>query len=126
MKKLFFAITIFCSSFIFSQDIPKDAYVITEQVAEFPDGGVQNFRNLILNNFRTEKIQGTGNESCEIKFVIDQNGFIRDVQALGTNEIFNKEAIRAVAKIKTKWIPAKINGQSVRYKMRIPLYMIFN
>ena len=69
---------------------------------------------------------GKGKEFCELKFIIDRDGSITNVTANGTNESFNKEAIRAITKIKTKWIPAKINGELVRYRFRIPLNLDFN
>lgn len=126
MKKIILIFSLLIFGFIFSQEISKDADVITEQIAEFPDGGYNNFRKLVEGNFREKKVLGKGKEFCELKFVIERDGSITDVTANGTNESFNKEAIRAISKIKTKWIPAKINGQPVRYRFRIPLNLDFN
>lgn len=103
----------------------KRGLCITEQIAEFPDGGSQNFRKLIVDNFREKKVKGEGKESCELKFVIGRDGSISNITANGSNESFNKEAIRAISKIKTKWIPATIDGQPVRYRFRIPLNLDF-
>ena len=126
MKVFLFVFTIVCSSLMYSQENTKEAYVITEQIAEFPDGGSQNFRKLIVNNFREKKVKGEGKESCELKFVIERDGSISNITANGSNESFNKEAIRAISRIKTKWIPATIDGQPVRYRFRIPLKLDFN
>lgn len=126
MKKGILICTILLSGFIFSQEITKDSYTITEQIAEFPNGGVTKFRQLIADNFREKKVQGKGKEFCELRFIIERDGSICKVDANGSNESFNKEAIRAISKIKTKWIPAKINGQPVRYRFRIPLNLDFN
>ena len=126
MKVFLFVFTIVCSSLMYSQENTKEAYVITEQIAEFPDGGSQNFRKLIVNNFREKKVKGEGKESCELKFVIERDGSISNITANGSNESFNQEAIRAISKIKTKWIPATIDGQPVRYRFRIPLNLDFN
>lgn len=126
MKKIILIFSLLIFGFIFSQEISKDADVITEQIAEFPDGGYNNFRKLVEENFREKKVLGKGKEFCELKFVIERDGSITDVTAKGTNESFNKEAIRAISKIKTKWNPAKINGQAVRYRFRIPLNLDFN
>ena len=60
MKKLYFICAILLSGFIFSQEITKGADTITEQIAEFPDGGVTKFRQLIADNFREKKVQGQG------------------------------------------------------------------
>ena len=126
MKKLYFICAILLSGFIFSQEITKEADTITEQTAEFPDGGVTKFRQLIADNFREKKVQGQGKEFCELAFVIERDGSLSNIKANGTNDSFNKEAIRAISKIKTKWIPAKINGELVRYRFRIPLNLDFN
>ncbi len=126
MKKLYFICAILLSGFIFSQEITKEADTITEQIAEFPDGGAIKFRQLIADNFREKKVQGQGKEFCDLAFVIERDGSISNVKANGTNDSFNKEAIRAISKIKTKWIPAKINGELVRYRFRIPLNLDFN
>ena len=37
-------------------------------------------------------------------------------KASGSNSDFNSEAVRTVKSIKTKWVPAKINGQPVRQR----------
>ena len=126
MKKLVFVFIILCSSLIFSQEIITDDIVKSERIAEFPDGGSQNFRKLIVDNFREKKVKGEGEESCELQFVIERDGSLTNIIANGSNDSFNKEAIRAISKIKTKWIPATIDGQPVRYRFRIPLNLNFN
>ena len=112
------------AGFGFSQNIPSTETDV-EQMAIFPNGGAENFRKLIAENFRENKVQGKGKEFCELTFVIDREGKVTDIKAHGTNESFNKEAIRAISKIKTRWIPAKINNQNVRYRFRIPLNLDF-
>lgn len=126
MKKLFFLSMILISLFISSQEITKDTYTITLQIAEFPNGGATGFRQIIVDNFRENKVKGKGNESCELRFIIERDGSISTVEANGSNESFNKEAIRAISKVKTKWIPATIDNQPVRYRFRIPLNLDFN
>lgn len=126
MKKILLIFSLLIFGFTFSQEITKETYVITEQIAEFPNGGISNFRKLIAENFREKKVVGKGKEFCELIFIIERDGSITDVTANGTNESFNKEAIRAISKIKTKWIPAKINRQAVRYRFRVPLHLDFN
>ncbi len=126
MKNLVFIFTLLIFGFTYAQEISEDTYIITEKLAEFPGGGVQNFRKLVAENFREKKVTGKGKEFCELKFVIDRDGSITDIKAFGTNASFNKEAIRAISKIKTKWSPAKINGQAVRYRFRLPLNLDFN
>ena len=66
-----------------------------------------------------------GTVKTEVTFVVERDGSITDVKANGSNKDFNAEAIRTVKSIKNKWAPAKINGQSVRYRYRMPLTMQF-
>lgn len=127
MKKLILIFTLLNSFFIFSQEAKEDThYVETERLAEFPDGGVTKFRQLIADNFREKKVKGHGKEFCELTFVIERDGSISSIKANGTNDSFNREAIHAISKIKTKWIPVRINDQAVRYRFRIPLNLTFD
>ncbi|WP_326981471.1 energy transducer TonB [Chryseobacterium sp. MYb264] len=96
-----------------------------EKAAEFPKG-INVFRQMLLKNFRGKKIKGTENMSCELLFIIDKTGSMTDIKATGNNQSFNEEVIRSVSKIKDKWVPAEINGQKVRYRVRIPLHFNFD
>lgn len=125
MKKslLFFALIL--SFLAFAQTVSADSAVVTEKTAHFPDGGAKNFRQLLADNFRSKKVKGSGKVSCQLKFVVETDGSITNVTVTGSNESFNKEAVRAISLIKTKWEPAKMNGVPVRYWFKVPLSMIF-
>ncbi|MCJ8153578.1 energy transducer TonB [Chryseobacterium sp. SSA4.19] len=100
-------------------------YTEVEQTAEFP-GGINAFRNKVSGNFDGSAMNGDeGTVKTEITFVVERDGSITDVKASGKNSDFNAEAIRTIKSIKNKWTPAKINGQSVRYRFRLPLTMNF-
>lgn len=100
-------------------------YSEVEQVAEFP-GGINSFRNKVQSNFDGSAMNGDeGTVKTEITFVVERDGSITDVKANGKNSDFNSEAIRTIKSIKNKWAPAKINGQAVRYRFRLPLTMNF-
>ena len=66
-----------------------------------------------------------GTVKTEVTFVVERDGSITDVKASGPNKDFNAEAIRTVKSVRNKWAPAKINGQAVRYRYRLPLTMQF-
>ncbi|MDH6251168.1 protein TonB [Chryseobacterium sp. H1D6B] len=98
-------------------------YTEVEQTAEFP-GGINAFRNKVSNNFDTSALEGAeGVVKGEVTFVVERDGSITDVKVTGANSDFNTEAVRTIKSIKNKWAPAKINGQSVRYRFRLPLAM---
>jgi protein TonB len=100
-------------------------YSEVEQTAEFP-GGINAFRNKVSGNFDGSAMNGDeGTVKTEITFVVERDGSITDVKANGKNSDFNSEAVRTIKSIKNKWTPAKINGQSVRYRFRLPLTMNF-
>ncbi len=100
-------------------------YDDVEQLAEFP-GGINKFRSSVQNNFDTGVMDGDeGTVRTTITFVVERDGSITDIKADGPNKGFNAEAIRTVKSVKNKWSPAKINGQAVRYRYRLPLAMQF-
>ncbi|WP_407402031.1 energy transducer TonB [Chryseobacterium sp.] len=100
-------------------------YSEVEQTAEFP-GGINAFRNKVSGNFDGSAMNGDeGTVKTEITFVVERDGSITDVKANGKNADFNAEAVRTIKSVKNKWTPAKINGQSVRYRFRLPLTMNF-
>lgn len=100
-------------------------YSEVEQTAEFP-GGINAFRNKVSGNFDGSAMNGDeGTVRAEVTFVVERDGSITDVKANGKNADFNSEAVRTIKSIKNKWTPAKINGQSVRYRFRLPLTMNF-
>lgn len=100
-------------------------YTEVEQTAEFP-GGINAFRNKVSSNFDGSAMNGdAGTVKAEITFVVERDGSITDVKASGSNSDFNAEAVRTIKSVKNKWTPAKINGQSVRYRFRLPLTMNF-
>lgn len=126
-------------SFVFSQEeriqaqidkpqreISKDSiYTMTEQGAEFP-GGLDKFRQGLSDNFDASAIKGKGQFSCELSFVILENGQISNLDVKGNDIAFNNEAIRALGSMKNKvWKPGKMNGEPVKSRYKIPFKINF-
>lgn len=102
-----------------------EVYESVDQEAEFP-GSLNSFRNKIAENFDNSAMEGgEGTLKTTVTFIVERDGSISDVKASGSNSDFNNEAVRTVKSIKTKWVPAKINGQPVRQRFRLPLTMNF-
>ena len=102
-----------------------EVYESVDQEAEFP-GSLNSFRNKIAENFDNSAMEGgEGTLKTTVTFIVERDGSISDVKASGSNPDFNSEAVRTVKSIKTKWVPAKINGQPVRQRFRLPLTMNF-
>ena len=106
-------------------DISTVTFMIDTEPS-FP-GGMSAFRKEFSQNFNTFALEKTdgGTLKTVVYYVVEVDGSILYVKAIGENESFNKEAIRAVTKIKEKWIPATINGQAVRERFKIPLTINF-
>jgi len=86
----------------------------------FP-GGVDKFRQFIGSNFRFES---DDDESINllIQFIVEKNGQITDVEVVkSNNEEANKEAVRVLKSLKTKWNPGKMGDKAVRVQYKIPI-----
>lgn len=95
------------------------------KLAVFPSGMIV-LKKMIVENFRMRKIISNAEiETCQIKFVVDKEGSMVDVKAFGSNESFNREAERAILKIKDKWIPGELNGEKVGSRFSIPLTITY-
>ena len=57
--------------------------------------------------------------------MVETDGTVNRIIAVGDNDEFNKEAERALKSIKTKYAPAKVNNLVVRHILRMPLSMNF-
>ncbi|MBH1958969.1 MAG: energy transducer TonB [Flavobacteriia bacterium] len=130
MKKILFISLFLSAGLVFAQTKTENPNVETTQkdvdkLAEFP-GGINEFRNIINQNFRTEKLKiDKGIAKTTIVFVINEDGTVSDIEALGENQAMNDESIRVVSKIKTKWKPAELDGEKVKYRFTMPLTMSF-
>ena len=96
-----------------------------EKNPEFYKGN-SSFQNMIQKKFKMRKVLNTGKkESCEVTFVVERDGSVSGVEAFGTNEELNNEAVRSVLKIKGNWIPGEVNGMKVRGRMKFPISIDF-
>lgn len=103
----------------------KDPNVIETRVdvsASFK-GGIDAFRDKVGQSFDTEAVGQSGVIKAMVSFVVERDGSISNVKATGVDAGFNKEAERTVKSIKTKWNPAKLNGEIVRSYFNIPITM---
>ena len=130
MKKIILILFVLCTSLLFSQEKTEQAKVeiTTEKVEKLPEfpGGINAFRTMLMNKIKVDKFKiDRGIIKTTVVFKIEKDGTITDIKALGGNQLFNDEAIRAVSKIKLKWTPAELNHEIVAYRFRMPLTMSF-
>ena len=104
-------------------DISTVTFMIDTEPS-FP-GGMSAFRKEFSQNFNTFALEKTdgGTLKTVVYYVVEVDGSILYVKAIGENESFNKEAERTVKSIKTKWTPAQLKGKAVRSSFRMPISM---
>ena len=95
-----------------------------DEEADYSNGGLNEFRAKVAENFDAGAIQGEGMLTTTVKFVVETNGTVSQVKATGSNPDFNREAERVVRSIKG-WKPAKKGGVNVRSYYSLPLKMKF-
>jgi len=90
---------------------------------EFP-GGVGALRKSFGDHFDTSQMIGqSGRIETELSFIIEKDGSISNVTAIGNNDVFNREAIRTIKTLRYKWSPARIKTVKVRsiYKSKFSM-----
>ena len=113
------------SNAVESKPSTTEVYESVDQDAEFP-GGLNSFRGKFTDSFDTSAMEGgEGTIKATVSFIVEINGAISDVNVKGPNSDFNREAERTVKSIRSKWSPAKINGQPVRQRYKLPVTMNF-
>ncbi|MGK6341902.1 energy transducer TonB [Chryseobacterium sp. DT-3] len=91
------------------------------------EGGINSFRNKVMNNFDGSGFEGgEGVMKTTITFVVEIDGTISGIKANGANAEFNNEAIRTIKYIKGKWKPGlNKQGEAVRSYFKFPITMNF-
>ena len=108
----------------FTKDtVPGNNKIFTkvENEAEYP-GGQQGWRNYLFKTLRypqvaiDKEIQGT----VVVQFIVDTNGNISDIKALGGPKQLQAESIRVI-KESGNWISAVQNGKKVKSYKKQPI-----
>ena len=132
-----------------AQETPKPlpeetANYTSTNIPNFPDGGINGFRQLVASKFNIDKVNPYQHLPIEyvkkiqqmilqnkptpdiqlmttVKFIVEPDGSLSNISAKGENQSFNEEIERAVKSIQTKWIPAEVKGEKVRSKYYVPV-----
>jgi len=107
------------------QDNSNEISYVVDVEAAFP-GGIDSFRNKVMNKFDASGFENEGSIKTIITFIVEKDGTISGIKADGVNGDFNSEALRTIKSIKGKWIPAKVKGQPVRSYFKFPISMKFD
>ena len=95
-----------------------------DKIPEFP-GGHAAFMKQIINNFNTTPLwkQNIARASAIAVFDIDKEGNMINLRVESYDyEAVKIEFLRALNKVKTKWVPGEQNGEKVKMRMRQPLH----
>ncbi len=113
---------------------------------DFPDGGINGFRQLVVSKFNIDKVNPYQHLPIEyvkkiqqmilqnkptpdiqlmttVKFIVEPDGSLSNISAKGENQSFNEEAELAVKAIQVKWIPGEVNGTKIKSLYNMPIKM---
>jgi periplasmic protein TonB len=88
---------------------------------EYP-GGMKKFYEYVGNNFEKPEIEDVETISVNVSFVIEKDGSMTDIKVLRNPGYgLDKEAIRVLKSLKTKWSPGIKDGKKVRTQYTLPI-----
>jgi protein TonB len=87
---------------------------ILEIEAEYP-GGAAAWQRFLNSNLRfPEDSSGNGiSGTAVVKFAIDEEGNVTDVEAVSGSKVLSAEAVRVIKK-SGKWTPGRRNGRHIK------------
>lgn len=147
MKKAIFLFGIFFNSFLFAQktDAKNPVQQTVSDVSSLPDfnviktkldlkqvvtkadtlpefpGGMNAFKRKYFENIETLDLKNNEKIDIRLYFIVEKNGYVRNVTAVSKNKKHAEEAEQGVRRIFARWKPAKTNGEAVRYLFYFPL-----
>ena len=105
-----------------SSEVPEDVLNTTVSVDKMPEfpGGLSAFYTYVGEKFEAYDVDKT--ISVYLSFVIEKDGSMTDIKVLRTaTPSIDREAIRVLKSLRTKWKPGVKDGQSVRTLYRLPI-----
>ena len=93
--------------------------VTVDKMPEFP-GGLSAFYTYVGEKFEAYDVDKT--ISVYLSFVIEKDGSMTDIKVLrSATPSIDKEAVRVLKSLRTKWKPGVKDGQNVRTLYRLPI-----
>ena len=127
------------------KSLPEEIAIYTStNVTNFPNGGINGFRQLVASKIKYNRIDPFQHLPMEqakelrylilerrpvpktilkssLEFIVEIDGTLSGISAKGENSSFNKEIERVVKSIKTRWIFEE--GEKKKTPMRMPIKM---
>lgn len=99
-----------------SENFPKTI----DKMAEYP-GGINRLRGQLVENLYFDSETNRNVLKTDIKFIVNTEGEILNVDAEGDDPNFNRQAEIAMYLIPEKFLPAESDGVAMASYFRIPL-----
>lgn len=94
---------------------------LLDKQPSFP-GGIEKFCQYIVDRFEKPSLETEQKLKIVISFIIEKNGTLTDIQVLKNPGYgLDKEAIRVLKSLKTKWEPGYKDGKPVRTTYVLPI-----
>ena len=112
--------------------IPSDTgngLAITSELDNLPEfpGGMKKFYDYVGDNFEKPEIESGATIKVLMYFVIEKDGSMTDIKVLRNPGYgMDKEAIRVLKSLKTKWKPGIKDGQKMRTQYTLPISVEMN
>lgn len=106
-----------------SDETDYDQIYTSVQVQAVPPGGMNAFRKYIASSFRLPEVSEKTLGTIIVKFVVWDDGSIRDINIIKENPVglgLGKEAVRVLTN-SAKWTPGQYNGKSIKQYYTIPI-----
>jgi hypothetical protein len=98
----------------------KDVVTKADTLPEFP-GGIKVFKRKYFESIETLDVKIKEKVDTRLYFIVEKNGYVRNVTAVGTNKKHVEAAELGLRRIFARWKPATVNGEPVRFLMYFPL-----
>ena len=97
-----------------------DVVIQADQAPEFP-GGMSAFQRKFAEKMDNVELKHTQKLDTRIYFIVEKDGYIRNVAAIGSDKKHAEAAELGLKRIFTRWQPATIGGKKVRFLYTFPL-----
>ena len=96
-----------------------------DKLPSYP-GGMDKFYLYVANNFKNPDTESGSMVSVLVAFVVEKDGTLSNIKVLRNSGIgTDKEAIRVLSTLRTKWTPGIKNGEKVRTEFTLPIKVKF-
>ena len=106
-----------------AQNYSDEIFTEVEQPASY-SGGETALMNWLANNIQYPPLatEDGAQGRVVVQFVVEKDGRVGSVKIVrSVHPELDKEAVRVIKSIKTRFIPGKINGQPVRQWFTLPI-----